>query len=218
MQAVDQLLALELDQAGAAVEVVDVLDADRLVVLGGQRHRARLDPEVDVLRDQDHLPRRLALRERQGGVQDAVVVLLRAEQLDRVDPARLLRDHQEPALARPVDRDPVPQVALLGELVEVAHELPRVEVDDVVALLELVELLEHRQGHGHVVLLERGHGLEVVEDDRGVEDEDLPGRRFRHRRQWESGCGGWRGTAAGDARRAGGRRPEPRDSGLRHSP
>jgi hypothetical protein len=70
-------------------------------------------------------------------------------------------------------RDPVLQQVVRGELVELADELARLEVEDRVALLELVELLEHGDGHRHVVFLEVVERIKVVEDDRRVEDEDL---------------------------------------------
>jgi hypothetical protein len=44
---------------------------------------------------------------------------------------------------------------------------------DRAALLELVELFEHGDRDRDVVLLEAVDGVGVVEDDRGVEDEDL---------------------------------------------
>ena len=47
------------------------------------------------------------------------------------------------------------------------------EVDIFVAALELVEFLEHRDRNRDVVLLEIADAAAVVEDDVGVEDEEL---------------------------------------------
>src|SRR4029077_3449378 len=72
-----------------------------------------------------------------------------------------------------VERDPLVQHVVVGELVELADELAGLEVEDRVPLLELIELLEHRDRDRDVVLLEVLESVEVVEDDGGVEDEDL---------------------------------------------
>lgn len=47
------------------------------------------------------------------------------------------------------------------------------QVDDAVALFELVELFQDGDWHHHVVLIEVVDGVGVVQDDRGVENEDL---------------------------------------------
>src|SRR5208337_4271709 len=57
--------------------------------------------------------------------------------------------------------------------VELAGKLARVEVDDLVALLELVDLLQHGDGDHDRVLLEGVDAVVVVEDDVRVQDEDL---------------------------------------------
>jgi hypothetical protein len=60
-----------------------------------------------------------------------------------------------------------------GERVEAAKKLAGLEVDVFVAALELVEFLEHRDWNRDVVLLEIADAAAVVEDDVGVEDEEL---------------------------------------------
>ena len=65
--------------------MVDVLDLDRLVVLGRQVQGPRLQAQVDVLADQDHPALGLGAGEAEGGVQDPVVGLARAEDLAGVD-------------------------------------------------------------------------------------------------------------------------------------
>ena len=102
-----------------------------------------------------------------------MVGLARAEDLAGVDPAVLVGEHAEPAVRRAVERDPLVQHVVVGQLVELADELAGLEVEDRVPLLELVELLEHRDRDRDVVLLEVVESVEVVEDDGGVEDEDL---------------------------------------------
>ena len=100
-----------------------------------------------------------------------MVGLLRAEDLGgvgRVIFRVLLGNDAEAAVRRPVERNPLPEHVVTGELVELADELPGLEVQDRVALLEGVELLQDSDGDRDVVLLEALEGVPVVEDDRGV--------------------------------------------------
>ncbi len=173
VEAVDGAAVRDLDLGLPLGEVGEVLDLDRLVVLGRQVEGARLEAEVDVLADQDHPLVGRGAGEAQGGVQDAVVGLAGAEDLAGVDPAVLVGEDAELAVRRTVERDPLVEHVVVGQLVELADELARLEVQDRVPLLELVELLEHRDRDRDVVLLEILESVEVVEDDRGVEDEDL---------------------------------------------
>src|SRR4029077_5873081 len=112
-------------------------------------------------------------RQAEDGVEDAVVGLAGAEDLAGVDTAVLVGQDAELAVRRAVERDPLVQHVVVGELVELADELAGLEVEDRVPLLELIELLEHRDRDRDVVLLEVLESVEVVEDDGGVEDEDL---------------------------------------------
>ena len=102
-----------------------------------------------------------------------MVRLAGAEDLAGVDPPVLVGEHAEVAARRSVERDPLVQHVVVRELVELADELAGLEVEDRVPLLELIELLEHRDRDRDVVLLEVLEGVEVVQHDGGVEDEDL---------------------------------------------
>ena len=62
---------------------------------------------------------------------------------------------------------------LVGEFVDVPHEGAGVVREGVVALLELVQFLDHGDGDYEVVLLEPLDRLVVVQDDVCVEDEYL---------------------------------------------
>lgn len=111
-EAPHRLRLLELDLGEAGVEVLDVVDADRLVVLGAEAEGPRLDPEVHVLGDQHHLAPGLALGEGEGGVEDPVVVLGAAEEAPGVLRGALLGEHPEAAVALPVERHPAGEGSL----------------------------------------------------------------------------------------------------------
>ena len=66
-----------------------------------------------------------------------------------------------------------PEFPLVRELVDVTHEGAGVVGEGVVPLLELVQLLDDRDGNHEVVVLELLDGLVVVQDDVRVEDEYL---------------------------------------------
>ena len=71
-------------------------------------------------------------------------------------------------------RHPVRSEGLaFGDAVDVAHEPSGVVGELVVAFLELVKFLDHHDRYHDVVVLELADSLVVVEDDVGVQDEDL---------------------------------------------
>ena len=82
VQAVEQRRIVEHQVGLAAVQPIDVGDGDPLVVLGRELESARLEPQVDVLRDQDHpavgLPR---LEVERRGEDPVVVAGPRAHQM-----------------------------------------------------------------------------------------------------------------------------------------
>ena len=191
IQAVDGGAVRDLQLVLPLGKVRGVLDLDRLVVLGEDVQGPRLEAEVDVLGDQDHLVvRSCRAGEAQDRVEDAVVRLAGAEDLAGVDAAVLVGQHAEAAVRRAVERDPLLEHVVVRGLVELADELARLEVEDRVPLLESVELLEHRDQDRDVVLLEVVERVEVVEDDRGVENEDLA-LRFRHGKDKANAAGRW---------------------------
>ena len=170
---VEGRLVRHLDREVAAAQLLDVADLDRLVVLGEQVERPCLEPQVDVLGDEDDAAAGLRLAQPQRGAEDAVVVGVAAEDARRLGQLAVVGQHAHAPRRRAVERDPLAQQVAAREGVELADELPRLQVHHAVALLELVELLEHGDRHRHVVLLEVLERLAVVEDHRGVEDEDL---------------------------------------------
>ena len=75
---------------------------------------------------------------------------------------------------RPVpERQPVGERPVAGQLVQLADELPRLEVDEVVTALEAVELLQHDDRERDVVLLEVVDAGVIEENDVRVDHEEL---------------------------------------------
>ena len=182
VQRVDRRLVRSLDHGVAATKLLDVADLDRLVVFGEQVERPRLEPQVDVLGDEDDAAPGLGLAQPQRGAEDAVVVGVAAQDARRFRQLAVVGQHAHAARGGAVQGDPLAQQVAAGEGVELADELPRLQVHHAVALLELIELLEDCDRHRHVVLLEVPQRLAVVEDHRGVEHEDLGGARRREQR------------------------------------
>jgi hypothetical protein len=115
---------------------------------------------------------------------------------------RLLGEDPEAAVCGAVQGDPLGQHVAAGEAVELADELAGLQVEDRVALLELVQLFEDGNGDGDVVFLEVEDGVEVVEDDRGVEDKDF-GQSSLHSLSWgaQGAKGGYEGRSLHGIRR-----------------
>ena len=161
-----------LDRPLAGVERVEALDFVGGVVLRAEAERLGLHPQIRVLRDDDHRPRRRLLLEAERRPQDAVV--------GSVLQKRFVQPTVGTAPQYHADRtQPLSQRAALGgkyvagERIEAAEKFAGLEVDVFVAALELVEFLEHRDRNRDVVLLEIADAAAVVEDDVGVEDEEL---------------------------------------------
>ncbi len=82
-----------------------------------------------------------------------------------------------PPQIRP-QRGPVVRKQVAGQRIERAGELAGLEVQVAVPLLELVQLLQHRDGNHHVVVAERENALGIVQDHVGVEHKQLPDGRL----------------------------------------
>ena len=68
---------------------------------------------------------------------------------------------------------PLTELHPFREGVYLPHEGTGVEIHGFVAFLELVQFLDHRHGDDDVVILEIFHALVVVQDDVGVQHENL---------------------------------------------
>ena len=156
------------------------------VVLGGEAERARLDPQIDVLGDQDHVATWVVAREVHDDRDDLVVGLAAGERgrqrcRDRlglqVQPSR----RGVAGFLRQRDTLHDRLVAGTGEpahqLVEKARRLPRVARNLGDALLVVVELFEREDRQVDVVLFEAEQARRVVHQDVGVEHEELAGGR-----------------------------------------
>jgi hypothetical protein len=172
VQPPDDLAREPLPARGAGVEPLDVPDLARGVVIGGEPQRLGLDPEVHVLAHQDHVAvapaRAQLLRQRE----DTVVGLAERERLAHARGGGLAHLQEQPP-APLAERQAVGERPLAAQLVELADELPRLEVDQVVTALEAVELLQHDDAQRHVVLLEVVDAGVIEEDDVRVDHEEL---------------------------------------------
>ena len=176
-----------LDDLGIRIHVHDlpfevvevfVVHPAGLVVLRGHADGLRLQAQVDVLGHQGHKTARVLLPHPQGGGQDPVVLGVVLEQVGEFGGEGVVGFDLDVAEPLPEGDALGPELPLVGELVDVPHEGAGIEREGVVALLELVQFLDHGDGDHEVVLLEPLDRLVVVQDDVGVEDEYL-GHSFR---------------------------------------
>ena len=153
-----------------------------------QPQRIRLEPEIDVLADEDDdLPLLMqAVCDPQNPVVRGIQLQFAAE--NRIDLAGRLfvlhfrrRQHEQPAGQRRIDaleRHSFFQPAGFGQLqlpqpVEVADHLPGVAPEFVGVLLELVQLLHHGHRNDHVIVLKRLDALRAVQQHIGIEHKCL---------------------------------------------
>ncbi len=91
-----------------------------------------------------------------------------------VDPLRMRVAHQDVKLAPALAQgDALGQKMLPGQLVQVADELPGLEVDQVAAFFELVQFLQHHDGDDDVVFLKILDAGVVVQNHVGVQHEEF---------------------------------------------
>ena len=171
-----------LDDLGIRIHVHDlpfevvevfVVHAAGLVVLRGHADGLRLQAQVDVLGHQGDEPAGVLRPHPQGRGQDPVVLGVVLEQVGEFGGEGVVGFDLD--VAEPLAEGDAlgPELPLVGELVDVPHEGAGVEREGVVALLELVQFLDHGDGDHEVVLLEPLDRLVVVQDDVGVEDKYL---------------------------------------------
>ena len=171
-----------LDDLGIRIHVHDlpfevvevfVVHAAGLVVLRGHADGLRLQAQVDVLGHQGDEPAGVLLPHPQGRGQDPVVLGVVLEQVGEFGGEGVVGLDLDVAEPFPEGDALGSELPFVGELVDVPHEGAGVEREGVVALLELVQFLDHGDGDHEVVLLEPLDRLVVVQDDVGVEDEYL---------------------------------------------
>ena len=189
VQLVDQR-ARRLDRHIPRVQALGV-DLLVLKVLRRDAQRVRLDPRGKVVGHEDRpIPTLVQLP---GDGDDLVVRLLLAQRgrtLDRAhhdaDRPRLpvgARAHTHAGTQAQITPSHAPgQVARLAQAIQVADGLAGVAGHLVLALLELVELLDHRERDDDIVLLEHKQGFGVVDKHIRVEHELLDILPVRPRR------------------------------------
>ena len=179
IEVVDRLRIEALDHPTAGVEFVEALHLVRLVILRVDAQRLGLHSQVRVLRHQHDRAGRLLGFEGERAPQDPVVGGVLQEGV--VEVGRLTSTEYHPDRAEPLaKRTAFKGEDVAGERVEPAEKLAGLEVDVFVAAFELVEFLEHRDRHGHVVLGELPQAAAVVKDHIRVEHEEL-GSGVSHR-------------------------------------
>jgi hypothetical protein len=182
IHAIDQGLVDVLFEANARVERRDVFHMVVAVILREQAQGLGLHAQVHVLADQDDLATGVLPGKSVGHVQDLVVRRPRLERHTQVFVvfATHLDDDVTEALA---DLHALVEEWPLGQPIHGAQELAGVKIERLVALLETVQLLQHRDGNDDIVLLELIHAFAVVKNDVGVEHEHplLPGNCHRVR-------------------------------------
>jgi len=155
--------------AGGDAQVA-LLDGHPLVavLLGQQLQGLGLDAQAGVLGDEHHLalPGQLLGQVGRGG-QDPVVLGVRGEGVGQVEPGG--QADLDPDAAAAGQLDPLGEVALLAEALEGADGPPGRRPGLVGPGLELVQLLDHGQRDGDVMLLEATRGLWVGDEHVGVE-------------------------------------------------
>ena len=172
VEAVDRGAVDPLDDPFSGVERVETADLVGRVILRADADRLRLHPQIRILGDEDHLPARDVPLDGECRPQDAVVGGVLEERIVEADTGPGSEDHPD----RPqsvAQWAPLRRKHVAGEGVKAAEKLACLEMDVFVAALELVEFLKHRDRHRDVVLLEIADAAAVVEDDVGVEDEEL---------------------------------------------
>ena len=155
-----------------------VFDLVGQVVLDRHADGLGLHAQVDVLGHQGDEPAGVLRPHPQGRGQDPVVLGVVLEQVGEFGGEGVVGFDLDVAEPLPEGDALGPELPLVGELVDVPHEGAGVEREGVVALLELVQFLDHGDGDHEVVLLEPLDRLVVVQDDVGVEDKYL-GHSFR---------------------------------------
>ena len=108
--------------------------------------------------------------------QNLVVVGLIFEDRRGVQSARVAgvaHDDPQETIRLVFQGNPILKGVFLAQAIDDADALPGFEILGVVPHLEGVQLLEHRAGTGHEVVLEILECIVVVQQDRGVDDEHL---------------------------------------------
>ena len=163
----------QVDLAHAGIQLGDV-DPLGVVVLRLQAERVGADAQVHVLGDEEGANPRLGVAHLQCHRQDEVVGDLRAA--EGVGERALADRHPDDSAI--VEANPLGQVTLFPQRVELTRHLARVAPPVGQLLLERVDLLEHVDGDDHVVVGEGEYRARIVEEDVRVEDEVFTGHQI----------------------------------------
>ncbi|MNF58317.1 hypothetical protein D3C84_398690 [compost metagenome] len=174
-----------LEALGQQADVVDELVAAIILHMGKARPLG-LEAHVDVLGHQHHLAFHLVLLQVEGRVDDAVVRLLVGEHLGILGQVVIAEDGDMTARLAGQGH---PLHYLFG--VGVAKHVfqrpdgdPGITTDVFLAILDVVELFEHRHGDEHVVLFEGVDGEGFVKQNVGIQDKQLSVRVVHKHPPW----------------------------------
>ncbi|MNJ28943.1 hypothetical protein D3C77_234980 [compost metagenome] len=174
-----------LEALGQQPDVVDQLVAAIILHMGKARPLG-LEAHVDVLGHQHHLAFHLVLLQVEGRVDDAVVRLLVGEHLGILRQMVIAEDGDMTArLAR--QRHPLHYLFGVGvakHIFQRADGNPGITADVFLAILDVVELFEHRHGDEHVVLFEGVNGEGFVKQNVGIQDKQLSVRVVHKHPPW----------------------------------
>ncbi len=172
--------------ARAAVEQIGVLEHLVIeIILGGEPQRARLDPHIDILADQNHLALGMGFLQMFDYADDLVIGLAACQTRGQLAADRLCLQKQASRSVAAVvcmQLDAVLDVVLgcAYDFVEKAARLPRIARDLRHTFLVIVELFESRHRNVDVVFLEAKQAGRIVHEHVGVEHKQLDvGRKAR---------------------------------------
>ena len=165
VEGIDGLWVEVLQEVLACIfKLGDVLDFAGFVVFSMNVQGLGLEAQVDVFGHQDHAPIFFMLLEVEGSIQDFVVVFFLPKDHVRIQVVVGVHQHLEVALGFSIEWRPLVDHVVHGQGVKETDKFPRFKVLRVVALFELVELLEYRDRDDHVVLSKVHDGIMGVQD------------------------------------------------------
>jgi hypothetical protein len=145
-----------------------------------------LEAHVDIFGDQHHLAFHLMLLQIEGSVDDAVVSFLVGEHLGILGQMVVTEDTD--ITARFASQRNALGDLLRGRIAEHIFQRtnghPRVTADILVAILDVIELFQHRHGDKHVVLFEGVDSEGFVKQNVGIQDKQLSVRIVHKHSPW----------------------------------
>ena len=174
-----------LEALGEQADVVDELVA-AVILHMGKTCSLGLEAHVDVFGDQHHLTLHLVLLQVEGGVDDAVVRLLVGEHLGILGQMVIAEDGD--MAARLAGQRHSLHYLLRSRITEHIFQGTDgdtgITADVLLAILDVVELFEHRHGDEHVVLFEGVDGEGFVKQNVGIQDKQLSVRVVHKHPPW----------------------------------